>query len=174
MTFRNRLTPPDAAYYSINRGSGAGSLEINFYGEGYDQIPAGLAAGPIADLPGVLAKCINPGSDDAAPHPRNITFESVGHSTYHVMRDGEFVGIVQKQMTGDRWKCGSPSLDLWFESRERAALVHLAIVDAMAVERPDVEIALGQVRAARVRIRQDLIATRDQMDQVIQQLDGEG
>lgn len=170
MTFRNRLTPPDAAYYSINRGSGAGSLEINFYGEGYDQIPAGLAAGPIADLPGLLAKCIN----NEVPHPRNITFEHVGHSTYHVKRDGEFVGIVQKQMTGDRWKCGSPSLDLWFESKERAALVHLAIADAMAVERPDVEIALGQARAARIRIRQDLITTRDQLDQVIQQLNGEG
>lgn len=167
MTFRNRLTPPDTAYYSINRGSGAGSLEINFYGEGSDQIPADLAAGPIADLPGVLAKCIN----NEVPHPRNITFEHVGYSTYHLMRDGEFAGIVSKQLIGDRWKCGCPSVDLWFESRERAALVHLAIADAMAVERPDVEIALGQVRAARVRIRQDLITTRDQLDQVIGELD---
>ncbi len=171
MTFRNRLIPPDAAYYSINRGSGAGSLEINFYGKGRDQIPAGLAAGPIADLPGVLAKCINPESDNEVSHLRNITFEHVGYSTYHVMRDGEFVGIVSKQLIGDRWKCGCPSVDLWFESKERAALVHLAIIDAMAVERPDVEIALGQVRAARVRVRQDLITTRDQLDQVIGGLD---
>lgn len=103
---------------------------------------------------------------------RNVTFESVGHSTYHVLRDGEFVGIVQKQLTGDRWKCGSPSVDLWFESKERAALVHLAIVDAMAVERPDVEIAIGQMQAARGRVVQELEEIRDSAARVIQQLEG--
>lgn len=102
----------------------------------------------------------------------NVTFESVGHSTYHVKRDGEFVGIVQKQLTGDRWKCGSPSVDLWLESKERAALVLVSIADARAVERPDVEIALGQLQAARGRVVQELVEMRDSAARVIHQLEG--
>jgi len=103
----------------------------------------------------------------------SVTFESVGHSTYHVKRDGEFVGIVQKSMTRERWKCGSPSVDLWFESRERAALVLVAIADTMQAPRPDIEIAIGQMRATRGRMRQNLVEARDRLDQAIQQLDGE-
>jgi hypothetical protein len=102
---------------------------------------------------------------------RNVAFELVGHSTYHVKRDGEFVGIVQKSMTCERWKCGSPSVDLWFESRERAALVLVSIADAQQVERPDVEIALGQMEAARGRVVQELVDLRDSATRTIQQLE---
>lgn len=91
----------------------------------------------------------------------NVTFEPVGHSTYHVLRDGEFVGIVSKSMTSDRWKCGSPSVDLWFDSKERAALVLVAIADVQQIERPDVEIAVGQLQAARGRVVRELEELRD-------------
>lgn len=100
----------------------------------------------------------------------SITFESVGHSTYHVLRGGEFVGIVSKAMTADRWRCGCPALDMWFESKERAALVLVAIADAQQVERPDVEIALGNLAAARGRVVQELGEIRDGAIQAIHQL----
>lgn len=79
----------------------------------------------------------------------NIVFELVGHSTYHVKHDGEFVGIVQKSMTGGRWKCGCPSLDMWFESRERAAAVLIAIADAIQAHRPDVDAAIMKIYTLR-------------------------